>query len=279
DFEGWDIYQGTLIGNKYIVNWGLMPNALRDMDDMGRPLQPIRYFCSSMALGTNKCVVSRLKMLQDELDRLQFKIVEMTGSAFGKTYVVNGNKLDVTSTELFSDLKIMKIAVIKGTSGEIDDENEGQKLIETIDLTLDPNIIRYVELKREQEREMNEIVSTSDISLGQQRTTIGKAVQENTVAQNTYGAAPLIWGTLKHFEDIIQYNVNLKQLRYSMSDSIDESLTIGDKGSYLLKILDPKEFGTQKFRVYLELNSALDNNQKDRIKSLALAAAPDVKCQ
>ena len=120
---------------------------------------------------------------------------------------------------------------------------------------------------------MNEIVSTSDISLGQQRTTIGKAVQENTVAQNTYGAAPLIWGTLKHFEDIIQYNVNLKQLRYSMSDSIDESLTIGDKGSYLLKILDPKEFGTQKFRVYLELNSALDNNQKDRIKSLALAAA------
>ena len=273
DFEGWDIYQGTLIGNKYIVNWGLMPNALRDMDDMGRPLQPIRYFCSSMALGTNKCVVSRLKMLQDELDRLQFKIVEMTGSAFGKTYVVNGNKLDVTSTELFSDLKIMKIAVIKGTSGEIDDENEGQKLIETIDLTLDPNIIRYVELKREQEREMNEIVSTSDISLGQQRTTIGKAVQENTVAQNTYGAAPLIWGTLKHFEDIIQYNVNLKQLRYSMSDSIDESLTIGDKGSYLLKILDPKEFGTQKFRVYLELNSALDNNQKDRIKSLALAAA------
>lgn len=272
DYEGWDVYQGTIIGNKYIVNWGLAPNVLRDMDDPGRPLMPIRYFCSGMTLGTNKCVVSRLKMLQDELDRLQFKIVEMTGSAFGKTYVVNGNKLDITSTELFSDLKIMKIAVVKGTSGEIDDQNEGQKLIETVDLTLDPNIIRYVELKREQEREMNEIVSTSDVALGQ-KSNVGKGVQENIIAQNTYGSAPLFWGTLQHFRDIIQYNVNLKQLLYSNSDSVEESLTIGDKGSYLLKILNPQEFGTQKFRLYIELNSALDNTQKQRIQTLALAAA------
>ena len=272
DFEGWDIYQGTIIGNKYIVNWGLMPNVLRDMDEPGRPLMPIRYFCSGMALGTNRCVVSRLKLLQDELDRLQFKIVEMTGSAFGKTYVVNGNKLDVTSTELFSDLKIMKIAVVKGTSGEIDDPNEGQKLIETVDLTLDPNIIRYVELKREQEREMNEIVSTSDVALGQ-KSNVGKGVQENIIAQNTYGSAPLFWGTLEHFRDIIQYNVNLKQLQYANSDSVEESLTIGDKGSYLLKILNPSEFGMQKFRLYIELNSALDATQKQRIQSLALAAA------
>ena len=277
DYSGWDIYQGTIIANKYIVNWGLMPNALRDLNDMGKPLMPIRYLCSGMALGSNRPIVSRLKMLQDELDRLQFKIVEMTGAAFGKTFIINGNKLDVTSTELMSDLKLMKIAVVKGTSGEIDDQNEGQRLIEMVDMTLDPNVIRYVELKREQEREMNEIVSTSDIGLGQQTRVTGKAVQENTIIQNTYGSAPLFWSLFEHFTDVLQYNVNLKQMRYSFEDSVEESLTIGDKGSYLLRILNPKEFGTQPFKVYIELNSALDSSQRERIRTIALSEAQNGK--
>jgi hypothetical protein len=103
-----------------------------------------------------------------------------------------------------------------------------------VDMTLDPNIIRYIDLRNEQKNEMNEIASVSNISLGQNQNTIGKGVQQNTINQNSYGLAPMFYGLMHHFERILQYNVDLQQMIWSFEDSIEESLVIGDEGSFLI---------------------------------------------
>lgn len=273
DFIGYDLHTGILIGNKYLVRHGYANNVLRPLGNRERPSLPINILCSGMALGGNKPLVSRLKANQREIDRLAFKIQEITGKAFGKVFIINGNKLDVTSTELLSDMKIMGIHVSRGGSGESDDPSINQPMVEVVDMTLDPNIVRYIDLKNEQKREMDEIASVSQISLGQQGYTVGKGVQQNTINQNSFGLAPMISGLMKHYERVLQYNVDLQQLLWSLSDSFDEEMIIGDDGSRLLELIDPKEFGTQRMKVNIKLNDPTDTLQKDRIQSVALAAA------
>jgi hypothetical protein len=273
DYSGWDVHQATIIGNKWCVNYGYMPNTLRNFNRKTRPLLPMRILCSNMALGYGRSIVSRLRKNQDELDRLAFKIQELTGKAAGKSHVINGNKVQGMTTELISDLKSIGIYVTPGSSGEEDDPQNSQKMVEVVDMTLDPNIVQYINLRNEQKLEMEEIASVSRIAMGQQTNTIGKGVQQNTINQNSYGTAMMFWNLLQFYREVLQYNVNLKQMLYQFKDSVEESLVIGDEGSYLLKILNPREFGTQPLMVFIEVNDILDPNQKERIKSIALAQA------
>ena len=273
DFIGYDIHTGLLVGNKYLIRHGYADNVVRPINSRERPSLPMSIYCSDMAMGGNRSIVSRLKRNQQELDRLAYKIQELTAKDNGKVFIINGNKLDVTSTELLSDMKVMGLHVSVGASGEVDNPNERQPMVEMVDMTLDPNIIRYIELRNEQKMEMDEIASVSRISLGQQQNTIGKGVQQNTINQNSYGLASMFYGMMHHFERILQYNVDLQQMLWSFEDTVEESMVIGDEGSMLLKIIDPKEFGTQPMKVAVKLSDFIDSKQKDRIQSVALAAA------
>ena len=273
DFIGYDVHTCVIIGNKYVIQHGYANNVVRPMDRREKPMLPIHIYCNNMALGGNRSIVSRLRKHQDELDRLAWKIQDITAKAAGKVFLINGSKLDVTSTEMLSDFKIMGLHVTKGASGESDDPSDGQRMLEVVDMTLDPNIIRYVELRNEQKMEMEEIASVSKIALGQQQNVVGKGVQMNTVNQNSYGTAGLFYGLVNYFERILQYGVNLQQMLWASSETTEEVLVLGDSGAELLSILDPKEFGTQQLKVQIKLNNFVDSTQKERIKSIALAQA------
>jgi hypothetical protein len=274
DYEGWDIHMATLIGNKYIVNYGYMPNVIRDQDKKGRPMLPITTFCGGMAINQGKSIVRKLVPYQDELDMYAYKIKEKVAKDVGKVYVFNGNKFNgITSTEIINDLKSIGVFVSDGGSGEVDDPQNGQRMVEPVDMTLDANIIRYVELRRMLETEMEMICSVSKIALGQQGAVIGKSVQEQTINQNSYGTATLMWGLMKHFNQVLQYNVNLKQMLYQFEDTVEESLVIGEEGSFLLKLVDPKEFGTQPLMVFMDIASTLDPQQRMELKSIAMSEA------
>lgn len=277
DFWGWDVYYTTLIGNKYMPEFGYADNVIRPFGRKDFPKLPMQTYCNGMSLGFGKPIVSRLKKHQNEVDRLEFKKQELTARDLGKVYIFNGNKLTESTLEVLSNFKMFGVHTAKGTSGEAGDPKEDQKIVELVDMTLDKNIDKYIMLQEIQNREMENIVSVSQIALGQQQNTIGKGVQENTVNLNSYGTASLYYGLMKHYEKILQYNVNLAQLVYTTSDSVEETLQIGDEGSYLLKILDTEEFGTQHLGVFIEIEDALDAQAKERIKSLALSAAQNDK--
>lgn len=273
DYEGYELYQATLIGNKYIVNFGLAPNVLRKHNAKGKPRLPIHTFCNGMTLNRGNSLVAKLRPLQDELDMYAYKIKEKVANDWGKNYVFNGNKFpEVSSTDVANELKSLHVTV-SVPSGEPDDPYAGQRLVEAMDMTLDSNIIRYLELRREIMGEMDMITSVSRIALGQQGAVIGKAVQEQTIERNSYGTATLMWGLMKHFNNVLQYNVDLKQMLYQFEDSVEESLVIGDEGSFLLRILNPREFGTQPFQLYLDIANTLDPAMRSELRTIALSAA------
>jgi len=274
DYSGWDLHQATIIGNKYIVNYGYANNVLRSDSKKGRPLLPMLTLCSGMTLNQGRSIVSKLIPLQNDLDAYAFKIKQKIANDYGKSYVFNGNKFDgVPSTEIVSDLKTIHVVVSTGSSGEPDDPQNAQKMVEVVDMGLDTAIIQYVNLRREVMSEMETIASVSRIALGQQGAVIGAKVQETTIAQNSYGTMTLMWDIMKHFNKVVQYNVNLTQLLYQFKDSVRETLIIGDAAGYLLDILNPQEFGTQKLLVFINILSTLDAQQREELRTIALSEA------
>lgn len=278
DFAGWDLHQATLIGNKYMVNFGYANNVLRQQNAKGKPILPMSTFCSDMTLNQGKSIVQMMIPDQNELDSYAYKIREKVANDWGKNYIFNGNKFDgQVSTEIANNLKTLHVHVSSGGSGEPDDPQNAQRMVESVDMTLDNNIIRYIELCNMVEARMERTASVSRLALGQQTAVTGKGVQQQTIEQNSYGTMALMWGIMKHFNKVVQYNVNLKQFLYQFQDSVDESLTIGDEGSYLLKILNPREFGTQPLKVFLNIQSTLDPAQRAELKSIALSEAQNGK--
>lgn len=274
DWSGYDVYQATLIGNKYVCCYGLMSNALRDRDNKGRPLLPMHTLCANMNLNQGMSLVSRLKPHQNNLDRLAYIIEQTVARAWGKSYIFNGSKMGgVQSTEIANDLKTIGVHVAVGVSGESDDPTNLQRMVETVDMTLDANIIRYIELRNEQKAEMEEIASISRIALGQQTSTTGKGVQQRTITQNSYGTAKLQESIMSHFNQIMQYNVNLKQMLISYGEPTKETLYLGREGVAIIDIMDPKEFGTQQFEMYLDIFSTYSEQDRADIKAIAMANA------
>lgn len=277
DYQGWSVYQVTLAGNKYVLNYGKMPNQIRPYDKYSKPMLPMRIFCSDMSLGYGKSIVSRLKQNQNLLDAYAYKIQDKVAADWGKNYVFNGEMMTGTdSVEIANELKRLHVTIAV-PSGEPGDPSNNKRIVESADMTLDNNIIRYIELSREVKQEMEETVSVSRIALGQQTNTVGKSVQQNTINQNSYGTATLMWGMMKHFNNIMQYNVNLKQMQYLFKDAPQEELVIGDEGSELLDILNPQEFGTQRLVTYIEIGSIIDQQMKENIRTIALSEAQNGK--
>lgn len=274
DYWTADIYKATIVGNKYCVDYGLMDNVVRDYRNKSNPMLPIRIFIPEMEMGEGRSLVARGVNNQNEMDRLKYKIQEKTGNDLGKTYIINGNRLGAPESAgvygLLNDLKKMKVHVAN-ISGEANDATDRQPIVETIDMSLDPNINRYIDLYHEQERILHRIWNYSDVSLGLQTRTIGKAVQEQSISQSSTGTVSLYDGYMEYIRQHMQYCLNTWKLVNVSDEEDNESLIVGKDGVQTLKLT--KDFRWEDLLLFIEPNDTFDKESKARIQSLALAQA------
>ena len=71
------VYKGTLIANKYLVEYGEQPNIVRKSDDMNEVDLPISIFIPNMVMGESRSIASRLHKHQDRIDFLTNEITKM----------------------------------------------------------------------------------------------------------------------------------------------------------------------------------------------------------
>lgn len=276
DYWTADIYKATLVGNKYIVDYGLMDNVVRDYRNKSNPMLPIRIFIPEMEMGEGRSLVARGVNNQNEMDRLKFKIQEKTANDLGKVYIINGNRLETESggaLTLLNDLKKMKVHVAN-ISGEPNDPSNTQPLVEQVDMSLDPNINRYIELYHEQERILQRSFNYSDVTMGVQQRTIGKGVQQQSISQSSTGTLPLYDGFMEYIRLHMQYNLNLWKL-VNVDDEDKASLIVGKDGVQPLKLTE--EFRWEDLLLFIEPNDTMDKEARARIQTLALAQAQNDK--
>lgn len=270
-----DLYRATLIGNRFLVEWGLDDNIVEDYKDKSRPLFPMQVFLPNMVGGEPRSIVSRLHQLQDELDALNFKVREMVGRAKGKVYVLLGGKLGgngVNVQELEQNLSSIGIHVIASSGESNDPSNSRADFAQMIDWTLDPNIMRLEEMIGIRRNLMKEYTSVSNVTLGMQTTYMGMGERNSAIGQSTYGLASLYHGFMDFIQMNLQYAVNVMKTLYTMDGNDTEAaFVVGDKGIEYLKIMADLKF--EDFLIMLQLNDVIDEAGRKEMQQLALGWA------
>jgi hypothetical protein len=265
------VYKGTLIANKYIVDWGETNNIVRNFDDKNEVELPITVFLPNMVMGETRSIASRLHKHQDRIDYLNYEITKATDRAKGKVFILNKHKLgSATSQEVLNDFERIGIHITDGNAtGEDYQPNDSNRIVEVVDMTLDPNVRELINLKNEEERIMEEIVNVPKIAMGQQQGYLGAKTQAGSIAQSNLGTAYLYQGFIRFIEKDLQYALN--QYKISLLALKDEEVGLLDDNGYeFLKITEDVKF--EDFGVYIKVKDFLDEQAKERLLAIAQAA-------
>jgi hypothetical protein len=273
DYDGQIWYFADLIGNRWLGDWGEVTNIVYDTKATQDPLCPLQIVVPNATLDQYKSDVGKVKEIQDEIDFYANKIREITTRDIGKNYWVNGQSLGISSLkDMITDFKAQNITV--GTPpNDVGDQNpNGNLLIQSVDLTLDPNITKYVELKNYLKEEQRDILSLPTISLGAQNTVIGKGVQENTMAAANDGLASFYNTMLNFIQRDMQLGVNMWKLamgdkKMSEQDIVD---IVGEDGYDF--IMTNKDYPFEPLGVYIQINDRIDDKERAALNDAAFAA-------
>lgn len=266
------IHKGILIGNKYLVELGEESNIVRKHDNPGDVEMPIKVYMPNMVLGENRSVVSRLHQHQDRIDYITNEITKMMNRAKGKVFLINRQKLGTsTAQDVISDFERMGIHITDGSAtGEDFVAGQDSRMVEVVDMTLDPNVQQLVSLRREEERIMEEIVNIPKVALGQQQGYVGAKTQAGTIAQSNLGTAYLYEGFIRFIEKQLGHALN--QFKISLL-TLEEETPLGlisSRGKDYVKLT--KEFSFEELGVYIKVKDFIDEQARERLLMQAQAA-------
>lgn len=272
DFEVETVRKATLIGNKYITNYGEDECIIYDPKDPSRVMLPILWCAPGTHMGYNKSLVDRLKHMQNNIDAIENKINDSLSHDFGNVYIFDGARIKGQSPEeILSDVKKHRLSIITRRDGEELRPDEMGPLVEKLDMSISANVFRYVELQREKERIMEEIASTSKIALGQQQTYVGLSTQQNTIAQNTRGSEHIYSAVLKLYSDVMAYSLEKVKIGYfhNKNRHVLEEIT-DERGINFLKESKDLSFAELMTKVHIE--DIVDDQMKAALIQAAFAA-------
>lgn len=263
------VHCATIYGNKYMTNYGYCDNISEDILRKHRPQLPIQVWLPNMIGGESRSLVSRLEAIQDEIDQYRFVQKKIVASAMGKVLFIRGDKFgnSTSAKEILQDLKAMQVTVLT-SSGEAQEQADNDRAVEQVDLTLDPNFMRMTELIIQLKSEMQEIISTNKVSLGQQQTYIGQAQQAKSISQSSLGQSALIDGFMEWVRINMQYDLNiLKNLWASGEGELDAAVTIGDMGVEYFRMT--KDVLFEDFLLFIQVKDLIDESARARLLDLA----------
>jgi hypothetical protein len=175
-----------------------------------------------------------------------------------------------TAKDVISDFERMGIHITDGSAtGEEFVAGQDARLVEVVDMTLDPNVQQLVNLRREEERLMEEIVNIPKIALGQQSGYVGAKTQAGTIAQSNLGTTYLYQGFIEFFQKELAFALNQYKVSL-MTESEQEIPVVGTRGKEWLKIT--KEFQMEELGVYIKVKDFMDDQARERLIGLAQAA-------
>lgn len=270
-------YQGTLIGNRILADFGEGNNIVYDKARPEWPTLPLFIFSPDTIMGQNVCPVDRFRQIQDDADAYMLKVRQKIEKDAGKTYVIWAEALGgnaVTTPALISDLKQYGITVMSRADGE-EPIIQG-KPVEIVDLTLDPNVEVYIRLRKEAIQDMKDVVSQSNITQGLQQTYIGGGTQQQTVSQASNGTIMLLQGFFQFYAMYQEYILNVaKTMLLDVQNEEEADLIFNKASKDFMKSI--KDLSVADLQARVELEDIIDEEERKEYNTIALAAMQNVK--
>jgi hypothetical protein len=218
--------QGTLIGGKFLKNWGEMPNQARDWTHLSNCDSPYKALVPNYM---NNAVVSKvhmMKSLQKLKDIALYRLQLDMARAGTKAFFYDVAQLP-PGMQLQHVLKYMKtVGVIPIDSAS---SNTGFNQFKDVDQTMSNNITAYLEISAMLDREMDAISGINEARQGMvKNASQAVGVTQSSLFQSALSTALYYDLFTQYCSNILTYQAKLAKLAWAGKERF--APIIGDSG-------------------------------------------------
>jgi len=271
------VREGILIGNKYLRDQKISDTQIWNKHNDGRRELGYITVTPNTLLGCVVSVVDMVKRFQDLKDAFTTKMIDLVASSIGKSYFINANKLPegLRTPQLISQLKQAKVVVMEGADIDEEDSDKLQKLIEPIDLSLDPGISIILQLIQYYDNVIADILNIPATARGQMSQYLPKDVVSSNIQQSNKGLKWYYGSMFNWVQRILEYSADLAKI--VMPETLEGqeqlSLIIGDSMTTLLSMETLREMQFEDFLLNLDPKDIITEDDEREIKSFAAQLA------
>lgn len=279
--------EGTIVGGKFLKNWGEIKNQNRDVDNFATTDCPYKGLIPNYVNGTSVSKVDQLKGLQNLKDVTMFNIQLAMARAGAKGFVYDISQVP-DEWDIHNVIKYLKTTGIAFIDSRKDGLPSNFNQFSPIDMTLSASVKQYLEISAMIDSEMDSISGINEARQGQ----ISSANQAVGVTQSSLFQSNL--ATETYFQFFSQYSgdvfTHLAGLgKIAWADKERFAGIIGDSGIDFLKEdidLDLNDYGIkiseipailddmQSFQAMVQ--AALQSGQIDFISAVKLMREKDI---
>lgn len=271
------IYYGTLIADRYLVDYGQADNTLYDPMDPDRPLFPLHVFLPGVTNGIVRSAVDRLRDHQDMHDAISLRIRQRLARAHGKVPVIDGSQFDggKTPKSFMQDIVTLGFTVANRANGEDFDPSMQRRgsIAEYLDFTFDSDVRQLLELKMEEERLMNEMFNTSPVVMGTNKTYVGYNSQQQSITQATLSLANDYENHMQFVTNFLQHLLNyLKNYFLTDQGRKEAELFLSPRSLHMLENTDGVPFET--LATFVNMRDNMTDIERQQIIGIAQTVLP-----
>lgn len=264
--------EGILIGNKYLKDEKESLGQVWDMYDRKKKRLKYIIVTPNSRMGAVQGIIGMIKRLEDLKDAFITKCIALASNAIGKSYFVNANKLPegLKAPDIISQLKQANIIVLEGADIDELPDSKNQRVIEPIDMTIDPSISLLLQFVTYFDNSIADILNIPNNVRGGQTNYQSQDVYNSNITQAEYGMLWYYDSIMMWIENILSYSANLAKIVLPTTDKDKLSLVVGDVGAALLSMEQVKKMQFEDFLMKLIPNDVVSETAKREYMQLAL---------
>ena len=267
--------EGVIIGERYLRECKISEGQV--WDKRAKHNKRLKYIVltPNLMMGTSISIVGVIKRYQDLKDAFTTKMISMTASAIGKSVVFRASKLPagLNTPDVISQLKQARVIVLEGD--DTDEIPDGKKLVETVDLTLDPSINLILQIAQYFETVISDVLNVPASVRGQQSGYQSSKVVDNIQTQSGKGLSFLYKNMLLWIKELLEYSVDLSKTM-APDDELGREhlqLVIGDAAVESLSMDTVRDMQFEDFLLALSPNNYVNDAEKAKLADLAIQVA------
>jgi hypothetical protein len=264
--------EGVLIGNRYLRGQKISQGQVWRAGDKSRKRLKYIVMTPNLFMGTSISVVGIIKRFANLKDAFITKMVEMASSAVGKATVVRASKLPegLRAPDVIAQLKQARVLVIEGE--ETEENPNGARLAESVDLTLDPSIQLILGIVQYLDQAINDYLNIPQSVRGMASTYQSAKGIDATQTQSSKGLS-FLFGTLQEWmKEVLSYSADVMKLMAPDDEMGMDSLSliVGDGTAELLSMETVRKAQFEDFLLNLNPKDYMALTEKEKINNLLL---------
>lgn len=267
--------EGKWIGGKWLKDQKISEGQVWTKGDVSRKRLKYIVMTPNLFLGTSISTVSIVKRIANLRDAFLTKVTEMASTPLGRVAIVRASKLPtgLKTPDVIAQMKQAKILVIEGEDTEEGDD--GRKMAETLDLTIDPSITSILQIAQYYEQMISDVLNIPAQVRGQITDYTSKSQLQSSQIQSTKGLSYLFKNFLMFEKELLSYSADLFKIMAPNDESGRESLSliVGDGMAEMLSMDVVKRMSFEDFLINLNPNDYMSAETKQELAQLAFQSA------